>query len=607
MTRSASSGISLGEEGERALDLLATAIEMADAFDLHVVYSPSLHALKEMERRLLAGLLGGEPGVRLPIDAPGDLDRVVEESLTVGSHATGTLLVLVAGPSDELRAAWGRAAALLNERRNLIAQTCRRPIVLAGPDWLPAVIAAFAPDLWSVRGVTARLPDPPSAVGGRQPGAEIPPGEEWPLAHQLRDGSYYEGMAQNLAGSSRRADRRTQASLLLKAADAWHRRGELDQCERNATGAAELAEAIADPLLWAAARDRISRVLQSRGDLRGALHILQEEEVPIYERVGAVRSRASAIGKIADILAMMGDLQQAIELVRDKALPELKRLGDDAGYARATARMASILHMQGNLDDAIRVYSDQVLPVYERLGDVRERAVTLGKIADILYERGDVEAATRVRLEEQLPVYDKLGDKRAYAVTLAKVADALGGIGRLDEALRILHGEVLPRLTGIGAELDVAVTVARIADILSQRGEPGPAVRLRREQEVPVYERHGMVLERARALEMLAMDLSLLGQWDEALRLVRDEAIPAYQQAGASRSLVVGQTNLANLLLSRDRPEDVPEATRLLEHALAESARMRLPEGAGIKEMLGEARSRTASEDGRPSTSTPTK
>ena len=47
---------------------------------------------------------------------------------------------------------------------------------------------------------------------------------------------------------------------------------------------------------------KIADILQARGQLDEALKIRHEEELPVYERLGDVRSRAVTMGKIADIL-----------------------------------------------------------------------------------------------------------------------------------------------------------------------------------------------------------------------------------------------------------------------------------------------------------------
>jgi phosphopentomutase len=51
---------------------------------------------------------------------------------------------------------------------------------------------------------------------------------------------------------------------------------------------------------------RIADILQGRGQLDEALRIYQEEELPVYERLGDVRSKAITMGRIADILQARG-------------------------------------------------------------------------------------------------------------------------------------------------------------------------------------------------------------------------------------------------------------------------------------------------------------
>jgi phosphopentomutase len=51
---------------------------------------------------------------------------------------------------------------------------------------------------------------------------------------------------------------------------------------------------------------RIADILKARGQLDEALRIYQEEELPVYERLGDVRSKAITMGRIADILQARG-------------------------------------------------------------------------------------------------------------------------------------------------------------------------------------------------------------------------------------------------------------------------------------------------------------
>ena len=47
---------------------------------------------------------------------------------------------------------------------------------------------------------------------------------------------------------------------------------------------------------------RIADILQARGQLDDALNIRQTEQLPVYEKLGDVRSKAVTMGKIATLL-----------------------------------------------------------------------------------------------------------------------------------------------------------------------------------------------------------------------------------------------------------------------------------------------------------------
>jgi hypothetical protein len=55
---------------------------------------------------------------------------------------------------------------------------------------------------------------------------------------------------------------------------------------------------------------KIADILQARGQLDEALRIYQEEELPVYERLGDVRAKAITMGKIAGILQARGQEHQ---------------------------------------------------------------------------------------------------------------------------------------------------------------------------------------------------------------------------------------------------------------------------------------------------------
>jgi tetratricopeptide (TPR) repeat protein len=323
-------------------------------------------------------------------------------------------------------------------------------------------------------------------------------------------------------------------------------------------------------------------ILQARGELDEALRIRREEELPVYERLGEVRSRAVPIGHVADILQARGELDEALRIRREEELPVYERLGDVRSRAVTMGNVADILQARGELDEALRILREEVLPAFERLGDVRSRAVTMGKVADILQERGELDEALRIRREEELPVYERLGDVRSRAVTMGKVADILQERGELDEALRIRREEQLPVYERLGDVRSRAVTMGNVAGILQERGELDEALRILREEVLPAFEWLGDVRSRAVTMGKVADILQERDELDEALRILREEQLPVYERLGDVRGLLVYRANLAVLYLRRSQPGDREMAASLLRMARTSAESLRLPEAAQI-------------------------
>ncbi len=72
--------------------------------------------------------------------------------------------------------------------------------------------------------------------------------------------------------------------------------------------------------------DELAGLLESLGELDGALRIRREEELPVYERLGDVHARAVTLGQIADVLQARGELDEALRIRREEQLPVYERL-----------------------------------------------------------------------------------------------------------------------------------------------------------------------------------------------------------------------------------------------------------------------------------------
>jgi len=95
----------------------------------------------------------------------------------------------------------------------------------------------------------------------------------------------------------------------------------------------------------------VADILQARGELDEALRIRREEQLPVYERLGDVRSRAVTMGKVADILQARGELDEALRIRREEQLPVYERLGDVRSLAVGRANLAITLAQRGRPDE----------------------------------------------------------------------------------------------------------------------------------------------------------------------------------------------------------------------------------------------------------------
>jgi hypothetical protein len=99
----------------------------------------------------------------------------------------------------------------------------------------------------------------------------------------------------------------------------------------------------------------------------------------------APSARATTMGQITDIHFERGEYDEALRILCEM-LPIYERLGDIRSRVVTMGRIADIHHQRSEYDEALRIRREEELPVQERLGDVRGRSVTLQKIANALIE-----------------------------------------------------------------------------------------------------------------------------------------------------------------------------------------------------------------------------
>ena len=232
------------------------------------------------------------------------------------------------------------------------------------------------------------------------------------------------------------ADPMAAAFLLHEQAKRLMTRGDLDQARFVFEQTAKQATAAGNEISAVIARGNIADILEIRGELDEALGIRQEEELPVYERLGDVRSRAITIGQIADILARRGDTDEALRLRQEEQLPVLERLGDVRAYAVAIGKIAAIFHRRGDLDKAHALLTER-LDVNRRLGDADGIANALWGLAQLELDQKNFEKAAP-RVIEAYDIVSRLGRADGIAAVGLIYGQFLAASQMPEEALTAL-------------------------------------------------------------------------------------------------------------------------------------------------------------------------
>ncbi|MEM1345733.1 MAG: tetratricopeptide repeat protein, partial [Pseudomonadota bacterium] len=256
--------------------------------------------------------------------------------------------------------------------------------------------------------------------------------------------------------------------------------------------------------------------------------------------------RAQLLSLQAERFTLQGKLEEALKIHEEEELPVFERLGDVRSLIVTKGHIATILERRGQKDDALKIRQEEELPFYERVGDARSLAITKGKIAGILQARGQLDEALRICQEEVLPALESLGEVRELAVATRHIADIEEQLGQPEAAIEKLR-RAIALVAPLGAARDKAVFLGRIGDILQASGQLNEALRIRQEEQLPVYERIGDVRARAITMGKIAGILEARGQLDEALRIRQEEQLPVFERLRDVRELDSTKNKIAEI------------------------------------------------------------
>ena len=202
------------------------------------------------------------------------------------------------------------------------------------------------------------------------------------------------------------ADPLEKARVLAEHAQHLITRGDTSQAEQLLHQANGLFGFGDSPLEAAVTWGKIGDIVQARGDLDEALRIRREVQLPVYERLGDVRSAAVTWGQIGDIAFQRGDLDEAAAL-QGRRLEANRKLGDLDGIAAASWNLAQIDLAQKQYESAL----PRLMESFEGFRHLQRPdgiAVVGGNLGSLLLARRDTQAARQV-LQESHAAAVKIG------------------------------------------------------------------------------------------------------------------------------------------------------------------------------------------------------
>ncbi len=178
-------------------------------------------------------------------------------------------------------------------------------------------------------------------------------------------------------------EQRGAAIITAKIADVFIAREQPDEALEILREVLRDFSQAGDTHSFAITQGKIAEILLQRGALTAALQLVQEQELPTYQKLGDSHSACIAKANIANILAAQHKFDEALELLQREVLPELERFDDLYSLAAAHRKIAEIQLASGNSALALETYQTKVLPLLVRLNNQPYIVDTEQQIASI--------------------------------------------------------------------------------------------------------------------------------------------------------------------------------------------------------------------------------
>lgn len=252
-----------------------------------------------------------------------------------------------------------------------------------------------------------------------------------------------------------RCDIAVPLRLLLRTAEATVTAGQGEAADAVLERAAESTDDATAPGEAAAVALAHGRRLVTRGELERAQHLF-ERAAADFGLAGDESGVASARHEMADVYYGRGDLDEALRIRREEQLPVFERLGDVRSRAVTWGKIADVYYDRGDLDAAVEL-QERRLETNRGLGDIDGVAAALWGLAQIDLARTDFEAA-RPRVAEAYALFDRLGRTDGIAVVGSAHGQFLIANGEVDKGVAVLEraGQALRRLAQDASALEIS-------------------------------------------------------------------------------------------------------------------------------------------------------
>lgn len=312
-----------------------------------------------------------------------------------------------------------------NERREGIAAGARLTIVL----WLaPEQVRPFAeqaPDLWAWRAAVLDFSLEPQ----ERLAIEWEPLRDRTLpdaATARRRLATIDAYLQNAPAIQSTADLQLEAASLHYVLADW------DGARRRTQDALSRYREMGNEWGAVAALDTIAELLETLGQLDGALRIRLEEQLPLVTDLGDRQEEVAALNRIGVILLKCGQSNRALRYLH-RALRLAREIGDRRGEGSILGDIGNACAYQGKQQTAITFY-EQALEVSRQIGDLRGQFYVLGNLGNAWATLGDQGKAIAF-YEQARESIDAIGDRRGEANALGNLGHAWANLGDQRKAI----------------------------------------------------------------------------------------------------------------------------------------------------------------------------